>query len=1229
MARETHELASRVPLAIVVLCSIILTMLWGALTFEIHRSEKSAIKQASSDVDNLTIAFRDDVKRTVGAIDQVMLTIIAENEESGDTYHIPTWVENSPLLYGISVQVAMIGPDGIMRASTLDSIDRDNISDRPYFRYHLDPSAPQPYISAPMDERNSRKWAIEISRRITRSDGSFGGVTVVSIDPFYFSRFFEKVDLGEDGVIGLVGRDGIIRARHGRNSGEIGRNVSASALFQQMQRSDNGSALVRSALDGVERVYAFAAVPDYPLLVIAGLAQDDVLMPIRGQRNKAIVVGAILSLVIVTLGWFLARENMRRRERELTVLAEETNQKILLDTALNNMRHALLMFNRDGRAVVISRNYVEMYGLSPDEAKLGCTVRELLEQRAANGTLLGDVDSYIVNNFVADRLIDGTFDLPDGRSIRVMNRFMEGGGWVSIHEDVTEQRRAEAALKKALAEAQLARQEATAAHTRLREAFDVVPEGLALFDAQDRYVMWNKRCAELYERVPSAIQVGTHFEDELRAGLAHGQYPEAAGREEEWLAGRLALHAQDSSSHEQQLPGNRWLRICERRTADGGSVGIRIDISELKQREQSVRMLFDVNPVPMIVIDCDDLKILAVNDTAVAHYGYTREQFLGMTDLDLHPAEDREQHLDAFHAFLSPASAEIEWRLVHRHRKADGSEILVNVHGRRLNYDGRPAMLCSIIDVTERVRAERDRDQNREFLDRIIERIPVLILVKDARTGRYLLVNKAAEEMWGIPRERMIGRTPREVFDKKSAEMIEANDQKLLTLGSNSYIPEHVMETPHGTRTVVSNRIAIRDRDGQIQYILGVVEDVTERKAVEDQLRQSQKMESIGQLTGGIAHDFNNMLTVITGTIDILAGAVKDKPQLAAIVKLISEAADRGSDLTGHLLAFARRQPLQPCETDINALMVQSEKLLRRTLGEEIDIELRLEKAVWPALVDPTQLTTALLNLAVNARDAMPNGGKLTLETSNFVAGESYVDSNRDARPGSYVVIAVRDTGYGIPEAIRQRVFEPFFTTKAVGKGTGLGLSMVYGFIKQSNGYIKLCSEEGQGTTFKLYLPRAVAEVVQAVELPEAALAGGSETILLVEDDPLVRNSLIMQLQGLGYRTLTAANAAEALAIADTGEPFDLLLTDVIMPGGMNGRELAEQMATRRSPLKVLFTSGYAENAIIHHGRVDPGVHLLVKPYRKSHLAGMVRQTLAGTENFPPPDRQVEKAQAI
>ena len=413
--------------------------------------------------------------------------------------------------------------------------------------------------------------------------------------------------------------------------------------------------------------------------------------------------------------------------------------------------------------------------------------------------------------------------------------------------------------------------------------------------------------------------------------------------------------------------------------------------------------------------------------------------------------------------------------------------------------------------------------------------------------------------------------------------------------------------------------------------------DITEQRATEEkfraaesQLRQVQKMESIGQLTGGVAHDFNNLLTVITGTIDILGTAVADKPELVAITKLISEAADRGAELTGQLLAFARKQPLQPRQTDVNALMAGAEKLLRRALGEQIEITMIIDANAWSAMIDPTQLSTALLNLAVNARDAMPNGGKLTLETSNVLIDQNYADNNNDIEPGSYVLIAVSDTGHGIPELIRQRVFEPFFTTKGIGKGTGLGLSMVYGFVKQSGGNIRIYSEEGHGTTFRIYLPRADETSDRIGEKShELSADGGTETILIVEDDPLVRESAITQIRSLGYNTLYASHAAEALAIANRGEAFDLLFTDVIMPGQMNGRQLAEAVAKLRSPLKVLFTSGYTENAIIHHGRLEPGVLLLAKPYRKQDLARMLRQALEGDETLRLHGDAAPKSQAV
>jgi signal transduction histidine kinase/CheY-like chemotaxis protein len=381
-------------------------------------------------------------------------------------------------------------------------------------------------------------------------------------------------------------------------------------------------------------------------------------------------------------------------------------------------------------------------------------------------------------------------------------------------------------------------------------------------------------------------------------------------------------------------------------------------------------------------------------------------------------------------------------------------------------------------------------------------------------------------------------------------------------------------------------------------------------EATESQVRQAQKMEAIGQLTGGVAHDFNNILTVITGTIEILADGVKDRAELASITKMIDDAAARGADLTRQLLAFARRQPLQPRSVDVNALLLDAAKLLKPTLGEQVEIESMLAHDVGLALIDPSQLSTAILNLALNARDAMPNGGKLMLETRNVTLDHHYAEMNSEVSAGNYVLIAVSDTGEGMTADLLEKVFEPFFTTKEVGKGSGLGLSMVYGFVKQSNGHIMIYSEKGHGTTVRLYLPRAIGSTnADALDADVGDLQRGDETILVVEDDALVREYVLTQIHSLGYSTLAASNAAEALAIIESGERIDLLFTDVIMPG-MNGRQLADETRKRRPEIKILYTSGYTENAIVHHGRLDAGVLLLAKPYRRSELAALVRAAL-------------------
>jgi PAS domain S-box-containing protein len=643
-----------------------------------------------------------------------------------------------------------------------------------------------------------------------------------------------------------------------------------------------------------------------------------------------------------------------------------------------------------------------------------------------------------------------------------------------------------------------------------------------------------------------------------------------------------------------------------------GASEIARDVTELRRTEQALHQqieererIFETSQDLILVLDSQGY-LVQVSPSCETILGYQPDEMIGHSGEEFIHPDDLEISRSEMRALRSGERGKIsDTRVIHK----DGRDVALSWLGtwsgpvQRYFFVGR--------DMTEARIAQETLRENERMARNIVE-TALDAFVQTDDSDAILNWNSEAERIFGWPREQVLG--------KKLIDLVvkEADKEDLRERR------DRLLPGPHHDVLRRRRELWVRRRDGtEFKAELSVTalktsggmvfnaffRDLTDKIAAEERIRQSEKMEAVGQLTGGIAHDFNNILTVITGTIEILAQAVTREPQLAAITKMIDEAAARGADLTQHLLAFARKQPLQPREIDINALVIDTAKLLRPTLGEHIEIESVFEDEACIAVVDPNQLATAILNLALNARDAMPNGGKLILETASVYLDEAYA-SLHDIRSGRYSLIAVSDTGTGISLRIIDRVFDPFFTSKGPGKGTGLGLSMVYGFIKQSSGHIKIYSEEGHGTTIKMYLPPGAGGTLAPENQLVADIEGGQETILVVEDDRLVKDYVLAQLHSLGYATLDAANATEALALARQGRKFDLLFTDVIMPGTMNGRQLADRLLKDCPELKVLFTSGYTENAIIHHGRLDSGVLLLAKPYRKSDMARMIRRAL-------------------
>ena len=481
--------------------------------------------------------------------------------------------------------------------------------------------------------------------------------------------------------------------------------------------------------------------------------------------------------------------------------------------------------------------------------------------------------------------------------------------------------------------------------------------------------------------------------------------------------------------------------------------------------------------------------------------------------------------------------------------------------------------------------------------------------------GRIVLANRRCEEMFGYTRQEMLGSSIELLLpeNRRRVHMIERQDY---------------FEKPHVRPMGIGMDLAGRRKDGKefpvevsLSYIeteagifgIAFVSDISQRKLLEEQLLHAQKMEAVGRLAGGVAHDFNNMLTVIAGYNRMILDELSAMDPLRGYAEEILKAADRAGAITNQLLTFSRRQIAKPRVIQLNMVIAQTDKMMRRLIGEDIHLNLRLPADVGNIKADPGHVEQALVNLVVNARDAMPQGGALTIETANVHLDENYVRTHMGVSPGEFVMMAVSDTGHGMDTETRRRIFEPFFTTKEKGRGTGLGLATVYGTVKQAGGDIWVYSEPGHGSTFKLYFPRVmepVSELTPGGDVGSTA-SNGQETILLVEDEDSVRELTLKMLQILGYRVLVAASGEEALKISRTHtSELSLLLTDVVMPG-MSGRQLADAMILERPDLRVLFLSGYTENTVVHHGVLDSGVDFLPKPFSREVLGKKLREILS------------------
>ena len=629
-----------------------------------------------------------------------------------------------------------------------------------------------------------------------------------------------------------------------------------------------------------------------------------------------------------------------------------------------------------------------------------------------------------------------------------------------------------------------------------------------------------------------------------------------------------------------------------------------LQTERLREAEQRHQMMFAANPYPMWIYDCETLRFIAVNEAAMRTYGFSQEEFLGMTLLDIRPPEEAPSLLNVVSEQRNGLSKPGIWR----HRRKDGSLLFAEVKAFGFEEDGHKRELVLAHDVTQRHLLEEALQQSRGYLQSLVDSAPLGICRSSVEGDCFETLNTTLREMLGYSFEEALQlKVSKRVWadPKERWRVIEILRRNLRIRGFETTFLRH-----DGSRIPV--RISgslVRDTDGA-EHFEGYVEDMTQQSALEQQVRQVQKLEAVGRLAGGMAHDFNNVLVVIKLSTELMLRQITPDNPLGKPLLQVSKAADRAAALTRQMLAFGRQQIMQTRIINLNFVVSETSHMLRQVIGEDIQLITKLSDAVDNSRLDPDQVAQVILNLAVNARDAMPQGGTLHIETNNVELDDAYARTHPPVGPGRYVMLAVSDTGTGIDKSVLPHIFDPFFTTKEVGKGTGLGLSIVYGIVKQSGGYIWVYSEPGHGTTFKLYFPASTAALEGPVIRSQTTFRPEGQMVLVVEDEAMIRSNVRECLQQLGYEVLEAESGEIALKLCEQRRgKIDLVLTDLVMPG-ISGHELAGELAQRYPKVRMIFMSGYTEDSAARRDILLKGSAFLQKPFSVGDLSNAVQQAL-------------------